>query len=246
MDDLNTIESKDLGPAEKLPSFGERLLAIFVEPKIVFDYIKHRTEIWPPVLVITVLSLVATIITLPVLTQVSDMQLALTGQSVTPAITMAVKITMVIVGLLTPFISVLLIAMLIWLGVLMTTGASDFWKSVSVAAWAYFPIVLAAVINAIILFVTHPQLSGLDRVSVELVPAHSYTSLALLFTTNPILEQIGLAIGLFTIWNLWLLWVGMVRSLRATPNSATIVVVAFLILKLGRAVYAGWQIAHKA
>ena len=70
MEENRTPESTDQSAASeaekiKLPSFGERLLAIFVEPKVVFDYVAKRNDFWLPFIALCVVMIAGGLLALP-------------------------------------------------------------------------------------------------------------------------------------------------------------------------------------
>ena len=137
---------------------------------------------------------------------------------------------------------ILLVALFLWVVTLVLTGSADFGKATSVTMWAYYPLLLAGILNSIVLTVVRPEIPSIQEAQQHLGPIMHYTSLGALFTVDSAIVGAMLAvISLFTIWNLWLLWVGARRSMNATASSATVFVILFLLVKLGNAAFSGWN-----
>jgi len=226
----------------KLPSFGERLIAIFVEPKVVFDYVAKRNDFWLPLIVAIVVALVAALLMMPPMREVIALQIQASGAPVTDAMISGMSIGAVVAAPIATASYVLLIALLLWLVVLVLTGNAAFGKALSVSMWAYFPLTLAGLLNAVVLAVVRPEISNIQEAQQHLGPVMHYTSLVALFPLDSLIVA-GLlsVVSLFTIWNLWLLWVGARRSMNATTTSAAAFVVIFLILKFANAAFNGWR-----
>jgi len=226
----------------KLPPFGERLLAIFVEPKVVYDYVAKRTDFWLPFIAASVVSVIAAVLMMPFTREVLTLSIQAGGTQVTDAMITGLSILSVVLAPVTVAAYVLLIALFLWVVILVLTGSADFGKATSVTMWAYYPLVLAGVLNSIVLAVVRPEIPNIQEAQQHLGPVMHYTSLGALFSMdNAIVGSMLAVISLFTIWNLWLLWIGARRSMNATVSSATIFVLLFLLVKLGTAAFNGWN-----
>ncbi len=226
----------------KLPSFGERLVAIFVEPKVVYDYIARRNDFWLPFIVASVISVIAAALMMPFTREVITLSMQAGGAQASDAMVTGFSIVSVLLAPVTVAAYVLLIALFLWVVTLVLTGSADFGKSVSVTMWAYYPLVLAGILNSIVLAVVRPEIPSIQEARQHLGPIMHYTSLGALFSVDNAIASAMLAvISLFTIWNLWLLWVGARRSMNATATSAAVFVIIFLLVKLANAAFGGWQ-----
>lgn len=231
----------------KLPSFGERLLAIFVEPKVVFDYVARRNDFWLPFIVASVISIIAAALMMPFTREVIALSMQAGGAPASDAMVTGFSIVSVVLAPVTVAAYVLLIALFLWVVMLVLTGNADFGKATSVTMWAYYPLLLAGILNAVVLTIVRPEIPNIQEAQQHLGPIMHYTSLEALFSLdNAIVGGMLAVISLFTIWNLWLLWVGARRSMNATASSATVFVILFLLVKLGNAAFGAWRASRAA
>ena len=131
-------------PREKLPSFGTRLMAILVEPKVVFDHVAKRNDFWLPYITLAILMIVANALMLPTSTKSQSLIASVTGQQAPEVNVMGYVKTMVSAPFGVVF-GILLMAFIIWLVMTFTSGGAPFGRAMSVAAWCTFPGALTPV-----------------------------------------------------------------------------------------------------
>jgi hypothetical protein len=217
-------------------------VAIFVEPKVVYDYVVKRNDFWLPFIVASVISVIAAALMMPFTREVIALSMQAGGAPASDAMVTGFSIVSVVLAPVTVAAYVLLIALFLWVVMLVLTGSADFGKATSVTMWAYYPLLLAGILNAVVLTIVRPEIPNIQEAQQHLGPIMHYTSLGALFSLdNAIVGGMLAVISLFTIWNLWLLWIGSRRSMNATVSSATVFVILFLLVKLGNAAFGAWR-----
>jgi hypothetical protein len=230
-------------PREKLPSFGTRLMAVFVEPKVVFDYVAKRTDIWLPFIALAVMAMAAAALALPASTKGQALIASVTGRAA-PGLNTTAYVKALVTAPINLMVGILVIAFFVWLIMTFTSGSAPFSRAMSVAAWSLFPATLGALLNGIVVSVAQPEIRSIQTFVVDQSPVLHYTSLGALTTgTGPILSMILLTISVFYFWQLWLLFIGARRSFGATVAGAWTLVVALLVLQLAFAAFGGWGIS---
>lgn len=245
MDDLNTVESKDLGPAEKPPSFGERLLAIFVEPKIVFDFIKHRTDFWYSFIGLAVIATAGALLALP--TQMKSQEL-MTSAMGAPSTTKAITATTYLVTTLQTTLSMLfmmaLLGALIWIVIMVVAGGGSFIKAINVAVWTSYPAILATLINGVVVFVTKPEINSIQSSILDTNPVMHYTSLAMFAPPdNLYLTMLLMVVSLFSIWGYWLLYIATKRTLGGNSTAAWVLIIVLFLFQLSFSLFGAWGLS---
>ncbi len=230
----------------KLPSFGERLLAIFAEPKVVFDYVAKRNDFWLPLIALCVVMIAGSLLALPTNTKAQALIRSAMGAPVSSEDPTALSYVMAAIqapiGLA---ISLLLTALIIWVVVLMLTGNASYGKGLSVATWAYYPSALAILLNGIVVAVIKPEIGGMQSYIADSNPVIHYTSLQALFHSDGmILSMMLFSISLFLVWYLWLLHVGVRRAMGGSGTCASILVAIVLALQLGFSALGGFFLAR--
>ena len=245
MDDLNTIESKDLGPAEKLPSFGERLVAIFVEPKIVFDYIKHRTDFWYSFIGLAVIASAGALLALP--TQMKSQELmrgAMGAPGAAKAITAVTYIVTPLQTALTMLFMMALLGALIWIVIMLVAGGGSYVRAINVAVWTSYPAMLATLVNGVIVFITKPEITSIQTSILDTNPVMHYTSLAMFAPPgNLYLMMMLMAVSLFSIWGYWLLYVATQRALGGNATAAWVMIIVLVIFQFGFSLFGAWGLS---
>lgn len=230
-------------PREKLPSFSTRLMAIFVEPKVVFDYVAKRNDLWMPYITLAIMMMVANALMLPTSTKGQALIASATGRPAPEVNLMAYVKTM----LSAPFgliFGILLMAFIVWLVMTFTSGGAPFGRAMSVAAWSTFPGTLGMLLNSIVVSVAQPGISSIQTFVADQSPVLHYTSLSAFVTgTGPVLSMILLTISVFYFWQLWLMFIGARRSFGATAAGAWILVITLLAFQIGMAAVGGWGIS---
>jgi len=241
--DMQSGQKAPETPREKMPSFGTRLMAIFVEPKVVFDYVAKRNDIWGPTITLAILMMVANALMLPTSTNGQALMASVTGQQVPEVNTMAYVKTMASA----PFglvVGILLMAFVVWLVMTFTSGGAPFGRAMSMAAWCTFPGTLGMLLNGIVVSVAQPEIRSIQTFVADQSPVLHYTSLNALVTgTGPLLSMILLTISVFYLWQLWLVFIGARRSFGASPGGAWTLVVVLLLFQVAMAALGGWGIS---
>jgi hypothetical protein len=232
------------GSVIKLPSFAERLAAIFVEPKIVFDFIAHRTDFWYSFLVLAVLMVIGQMLTLPVTIQTQEMGMAAKGIEMTPVIRTSITVATPIMGVVMLLLGLVLVGAMIWLMVVFTSGGTTFAKAINVACWISYPTILATLINGVVITVAKPTITSLQTAGKEAAPLMHYTSLAAVAPAgNLYLLMILGTISLFAIWSFWLLYIGVKRSLGGTTVSAAVSIALLYVFQIGVVVLQAYNLS---
>jgi len=230
-------------PPAKLPSFGTRLAAIFVEPKVVFDYLARRSDIWPPFIALAVMAIVAGVLALPASIGGQALIASAVGRPA-PEVNAAAYVKAAVSAPINIMVGILLIALVVWLVALLTTGSAPFGRAMSVAAWSLFPATLGALLNGIVVAAVHPEVRSIHTFVADQSPVLHYTSLGALFTgTGPILSMVLLTISVFYLWQLWLLFIAARRSFGVSTVGAWTLLVVLLLLQVGFAALGGWGIS---
>ncbi len=245
MDDLNTIDSKDLVPAEKLPSFSERLLAIFVEPKVVFDFIAKRTDFWYSFIGLAVMGSIGALLALP--TQMKSQEL-MTAAMGAPGAAKAITITAYILTPLQTALSLLimmaLLGALIWVVIMVVAGGGSYLKAINVAVWTTYPAILASFINGIVVFITRPEIASIQTSTLDSSPVMRYTSLAMFAPPdNLYITMMLLSVSLFSIWGYWLLYIATRRALGGNATAAWILIIVLVVFSLGFSLFGAWGLS---
>jgi hypothetical protein len=141
-------------------------------------------------------------------------------------------------------IALLIMAVIIWVVILLTTGSAGYGKAISVAAWSYFPSALGLLLNGIVVSAVQPEIQGLASMLTDQMPVIHYASLNALFAgSGAVLSMVLMTVSIFYIWQLWLLFIGARRSFTASPTGASVLVIVFLLLQLGFAALIGWSMS---
>lgn len=209
------------------PSFWEDVIDIFVSPAAVFRR-RQNTSVWPPMLFVALsiaLIFFATFNTLePVFdAEFSRMSAKMIAQNpqLTPEMlergrgiqTGIAKYGLAPLMIVTMFV----IGCVSWLVGKAFDSKQTFQAALVVAAWAYMPRILGALINAIQGLLMDPaQMTSL--LAISLSPARFMDADA----TNPILYQMAGRLDLITIWVTVLLAIGLVVTGKVTKGRAAI------------------------
>lgn len=235
--DENQGAVKEKGITPAVPpsgsSFARRVLDIFVEPSKVFDYLRERGDFWRPYIFHVVILVVVTCLALPAVKQVSSEYAGLMGRATPAEVALRDYLMMpvqVAVGLA---ISFAVLGFVFWLAALISAGRARYGQALSLAAYTFFPVLLAKVINGITLMITRPSLGDPAGMLVTQAPVTNYTSLAQFFAGQPILQTALLPAGVFTLWALYLLVVGLRRSAGASTGAAWVTALILLVVQVG-------------
>jgi hypothetical protein len=224
------------GSVVKLPSFAERLAAIFVEPRIVFDFIAHRTDFWYSFLGFFVITCIGSVLSLPASIKMQGILAEMTGKPAPQVDAMAYL--KVIGSVAVMFLLIFIVrAVLLWLVTTVTSGGSSFVKTINVACWTAYPYALATLLNGIVVAVTRPEVTSLQAATKEANPVIYFTSAAALMPSASIYIGMALAvISLFAIWEYWLLAIGIKRSLGGNAVAVAVFLIVLFIFQVG------WQL----
>ncbi len=229
----------------KFPNFGTRLLSVFVEPKVVFDYLSVRSDFWRPFITASAITMVITYFTVPITWSIQkDLMLAmgkpLPEQGINPTLIAFLGAVFAPVGLA---VALIISAGIVWLLALLMSGSARYPQVLSIMVYSFFPTLLATVIGAVVMLVTNPQFTGMETVLQTLQPVQYYTSLAAVIPSGLFVSKLLSHVSLFTIWGLYLLYIGLVRSIKMKSAQSLTIVVIMLILQLAVASYQAFQLA---
>ena len=247
-----TIDTAGPAPAQPVmpaaapkKSFIERVTGVFFAPDETFADIARKPDILWPLIVLTVIGFVTTILIVPHLDwdavvaqqhemvqkqnpNVSDADLERMGR-ITKAIA---KVS----GYLAPvfiIVSYLVIALVLWGAFRLLGGEGTFSQSLSTTLYAYFPrMLLGGVIGTVIIMMR-------GMVDPSQVAAVVMTNPAFLADPKeqPVLFALLAAFDLFVLWTIFLLAVGFSKVARVSKMKAATVIVALwlvtVLLKVG-------------
>jgi hypothetical protein len=236
------------GSAVKLPSFAERLTAIFVEPKIVFDFIAHRTDFWLSFVGLVVLFSINGVLSLPTSIKMQELMLAAKGaSSASKGITPMSYVLVPLQQGLNLLVMLVVMAAVIWLIVVFVSGGTSYAKAINVACWATYPTGLMMIVNGIIVAVTRPEITSIQTSVLEMNPVMHYTSLAALAPPgNMMVTMMLTSLSLFSVWYFWLLYIGVRRSLGGTATAAIVLILVSLAFQAGLSALSAWGLSKAA
>jgi len=208
-------------------SFWEDVIDIFVSPAAVFRR-REKTSVWPPMLFVALSIAVIFFATFNTLEPIFDAEFSRRTAKMmaqNPALTpeMLEKMRGVQTGVAKYGLSIVMIVTMFVLGCVswlvgkMFDSKQTFNAALVVAAWAYMPRILGALINAIQGLLMDPA-KMTSILAISLSPARFMDPEA----TNPILYQMVGRLDLITIWVTVLLAIGLVVTGKVTKGRAAI------------------------
>jgi len=208
-------------------SFWEDVIDIFVSPAAVFRR-RQNTSVWPPMLFVALSIAVIFFATFNTLEPIFDAEFSRRTAKMmaqNPALTpeMLEKMRGVQTGVAKYGLSIVMIVTMFVLGCVswlvgkMFDSKQTFNAALVVAAWAYMPRILGALINAIQGLLMDPA-KMTSILAISLSPARFMDPEA----TNPILYQMVGRLDLITIWVTVLLAIGLVVTGKVTKGRAAI------------------------
>ena len=223
---LSFIPVTPSGASEEPPlSAGERLTAIFYEPARVFRNLRAYPQWLAPFIVIAVAAIAfqvaftqrigAETIATATIEKVIDSGFIpadrvpdVRAQALQSAKQVGTRLGGPIWAVVGVYIVMCILTGLYMLGVLISGARIKFWQAFCVAVYAAMPpILIQNLISFIILFVKSPD--EIDPIKGQRGLAHADLSLLFVPAEHPYLYVLGLNIGLFTIYGLWLAATGL-------------------------------------
>ena len=210
-----------------LPSFWEDVIDIFVSPAAVFRR-RQNTSVWPPMLFVALSIAVISFATFNTLEPIFDAEFSratakmiAANPQLTPEMLekgRGIQIAVAKYGLaVLMIVFMFVIGCVSWLIGKLFDSKQTFNAALVVAAWAYMPRILGALINAIQGLLMDPaKLTSL--LAISLSPARFMDS----ETTNPILYQMAGRLDLITIWVTVLLAIGLAVTGKVSKGRAAI------------------------
>jgi hypothetical protein len=234
-------------PAAPQKSFFERVTGVFFSPDETFTDIARKPDILWPLLVLTLITIVTTVLIVPYF----DMDAMISQQAEmiqkqNPNVSDAdlermgniTKAMGKVAGYLAPvfmIIGYVLIALVLWGAFRLMGGQGDFKQSLSTVLYAYFPrMILGGIIGTVIIMMR----GSIDPQEAQAV---MMTNPAFLvdYKAQPVLFALLTSLDLFIIWTIFLLATGFSKvSKFSKSKSAVIIVVLYLVtvvLKVGMA-----------
>ena len=245
MDESQRTEVERGAPSEPSPrpyGFASRILDIFIEPAKVFDFLRDRGDFWRPFLFHFVVLSIFTYVALPATKAVTAQYTSMLGRPGSPEPGITDYVTAPINTAISLAIGFLVIGFIVWLAALISAGKARYGQALSLAAYTYFPVLLGKIINAATIVLVKPTLGDPMAMTVAMAPVYNYTSLAQFIGNSPILQTALLPAGIFTLWALYLLVIGLRRSAGTGAGAAWGTALILLLVQIG--VYAGiaWSI----
>jgi hypothetical protein len=209
------------------PSFWEDVIDIFVSPAAVFRR-RQNSSVWPPMLFVALSIAVIFFATYNTLEPIFDAEFSRASAKMmaqNPQLTpemmekgRGIQTAVAKYGLgVIMLVSMFVIGCVSWLVGKLFDSKQTFQAALVVAAWAYMPRVLGALINAIQGLLMDPaKLTSL--LAISLSPARFMNQ----DTTNPILYQMAGRLDLITIWVTVLLAIGLVVTGKVTKGRAAV------------------------
>ena len=219
-------------PAAPPPqSFWEDLIDIYFQPANVFRR-RQNSSVWPPMLFVAIAIGVIFFVTFNTLQPIFDAEFARRAAHdprMTPQVAEKMRGVSVSIGRYTIGIIMLLTMVVVgsvtWLVGKLVGSAQTYHAALVVAAWAYMPRVIGAVLAGVQGLVMDPaQLNS--QLAISLSPARFYDADA----TNPLLYQTLGRLDLITIWVTVLIGVGVYVTGKVTKGQATLVAVLMWVL----------------
>ncbi len=229
------------------PNFGMRVLSVFIEPKVTYDYLKTKSDFWRPFILISILMAVVTFFNAPIMWEMQRNLIAAQGKQIPPQV-MGDTALGIVGAIFTPVgigVSFLISGGIVWLLGLILTGSMRFSQAISIVTYSYFPTFLAQMMNGFVVAIVRPEFSGVSNYLRDTQPALFYTSLASVFSGQILLSFILFNLSLFTLWSLYLMYLGLVRSASLKVSQAIITVCIILLLSLGMSLLQVIQLAGK-
>lgn len=228
------------------PSFGSLLLSIYVEPRVVFDFLKVWSDFWRPFIVIAVIMMIITYFTAPTTWSLQRDFMIAAGKPLPQQVLSPVWIG-ILGAVFAPLglaIGFLISAAITWLLVVVVSGAAKYSQLLSITVYSYFPPLLAGILSAIVTLLIKPQFAGIDTYLKSLQPVQFYTSLALLTPGSVGFSALLINVSIFELWGLYLLYLGLRRAIGLRASQAFLVVVIMLVLQLGVGSLRAFQLAR--
>jgi len=232
---------------KKPPGLPSLILSAFVEPKVVFDYLRLRGDFWRPFIIQGIILAVFSVIAAKPTLEISNAWLRMLGQT-EKQISPFFYVQSVANSFLGLIIGFAIVGFILWLAGLILTGEARFSIAISVAAYSYFPALLGRILDYITLMVSPQVPSTFQEFLPSQMPAMYHTSIAQFIEGNAILNLALMPIGIFVLWSLYLLVLGMHRSMGVKLVSAYVVGFILLLLQMGFYAFSAWgmQFAVKA
>lgn len=246
-----TIETAGSAPAQPVvpaapkKSLLQRITGVFFAPDETFADIARKPDILWPLLILTVVGFVTTILVMPHFDWDAVVaQQAEAVQKQSPNISDAdlermgriTKAMAKVAGYLSPvfiIISYLVVALVLWGAFRLMGGEGDFKQSLSVTLYSYFPrMVLGGIIGTTVII-----LRGMVDPSQVAAVVMTNPSFLIDHQEQPVLFTLLASFDLFVFWTIFLLTVGFSKLSRLSKaKSAAIIVSLWLVtvlLKVG-------------
>lgn len=214
-------------------SLGRRIIAVFNNPRTAFEDISEQPRWLPSLLIITAVSLMAAVASIPKIKEYSLYTLEQQAQ-IAPELAASADLVVngavagaVLVGLFSPVFICLLYAGLLKLFNLFVGEPTQFRRFFGVTVYSYFPILIATIIATGIIMVS--PATHLEEIS---------TSLYILFPpgSKGFAASFARQIDPFFLWSLVLMALGSSITSRARFDSYAVFVLGiWLIFALGSA-----------
>jgi len=209
------------------PSFWEDVIDIFVSPAAVFQR-RQNTSVWPPMLFVALSIAVISFATFNTLEPIFDAEFSrvvaktiaknpqITAEMMERGRGFQTAVVKYGIGVIT-MVTMFVLGCVSWLVGKMFDSKQTFQAALVVAAWAYMPRILGALINAIQGLLMDPA-SLTSLLAISLSPARFMDADA----TNPILYQMAGRLDLITIWVTVLLAIGLAVTGKVTKGRAAV------------------------
>jgi hypothetical protein len=246
-----TIESAGPAPAQPVAPAApakntfQRIMGVFFAPTETFEDIARKPDILWPLLILTLVSFVTTMLIMPHLDMdalvsqqaemmqkqnpnMSDADVARMGR-----ITKAMAKVSGWLGPVFIIIGYVVIALVLWGAFRLMGGDGDFKQSLSTTLYAYFPrMLLGGIIATVVIMMRGSVDPSQIATVVKTNPAFLVD-----FKAQPVLFSFLSSFDLFALWTLFLLTIGFSKVARVSKaKAASIVVVLWLatvLVKVG-------------
>ena len=216
-------------------SFWEDLIDIYFQPASVFRR-RQNSSVWPPMLFVAIGVGVIFFITFNTLQPIFDAEFTratakamANNPRMTPELAekmrgFQVSIGRYAIGVFT-LVAMVVIGSLTWLVGKIVGSAQTYHAALVVAAWAYMPRVIGAVLAGVQGLMMDPAKLN-SQLAISLSPARFYDVDA----TNPLLYQALGRLDLITIWVTILIGIGVHVTGKVSKGRATVVAVLMWVL----------------
>jgi hypothetical protein len=244
----STAASEESRPTPaKQPSFWEDVIEIFIHPADVYRR-RANASVWPPMLFVALAIGIVTFATFNTLEPIFEAEFnrnMVKSMAKNPQITQEMADKMRDTGIsiakytipIIILISMFVVGVVTWLVSKLVGAKTTFHQGLVVAAWAYFPRVLGAILGSVQGLLMDPSKLN-SQLAISLSPARFMD----VDTANPLLYQVLGRFDLITIWVTILLAVGIYVTGGITKQRAVVFGIIVFVVGMLPALRTGYML----